>query len=302
MRFDLTDLRLFANILDTGSITAGAQASHMTLASASERVRGMEDDLGTPLLVRGRRGVSATPAGHTLQHHARRVLAQMAQLHGELGEYGAGLRGHVRMLCNTSALSEHLPPVLSRFLAQHPGIAVDLAERASSEIVDALRHGMCDIGVVSDAVDTHGLTCQHFRPDPLVLIVPPQHALAARRSVALADVLGEPFIGLGAHSALHGHLAQHARQLGARIDYRLRLHNLGSICDVVGRGTGVAVVPLAAARRHARATGIRRVALTDRWAQRALQVCVAAGADLPVHVQQMVAHLARESQGSAEAE
>ena len=105
MHFDLTDLRLFLHVQEAGTITGGAAASHMTLASASERTRGMEDSLGSPLLSRARRGVQLTPAGRTLAHHAQLVLRQIDQLQGELGDYGAGIKGHVRLLCNSSALA-----------------------------------------------------------------------------------------------------------------------------------------------------------------------------------------------------
>ncbi len=63
MRFDLTDMRLFLTVIEHGSITAGAQAMHLALASASECIAGMEAALGAPLLERNRRGVQATPAG-----------------------------------------------------------------------------------------------------------------------------------------------------------------------------------------------------------------------------------------------
>ncbi|HEY9573756.1 MAG TPA: LysR family transcriptional regulator, partial [Pusillimonas sp.] len=86
MRFDLTDLRLFMNIHDTGTITKGAQRSHITLASASERVKGMEESLGVALLIRDRRGVQPTSAGRALLHHARAVLQQMDRMHGELDQ------------------------------------------------------------------------------------------------------------------------------------------------------------------------------------------------------------------------
>ena len=78
---DLIDLRLFLHVVEQGSITAGADRSHMTLASASARVRALEDALGTPLLVRERRGAQPTPAGQTLARHAQQVLAQVGQLH-----------------------------------------------------------------------------------------------------------------------------------------------------------------------------------------------------------------------------
>ena len=77
MHFDLTDLRLFAAVLEEGSITAGASREAISLPSASARMKGMEEELGTALLERHRRGVRPTPAGSTLFHHAQLVLAQM---------------------------------------------------------------------------------------------------------------------------------------------------------------------------------------------------------------------------------
>lgn len=291
MRFDLTDLRLFLNVLEAGTITGGAEATHMTLASASERVRGMEDTLGVPLLLRDHRGVRLTPAGRTVAHHARLVLVQVERMQGELGEYGLGMKGHVRLLCNTSALSEHLPEVLSGFLTAHPGISVDLEERTSFEIVDAVRSSLCDMGVVSDAADLQGLEVFPFRADPLALVVPRDHALAQRARVCLSDVVDCAFVGLAEGSALQEHVSHHARRLGKRLHYRLRLRSFESVCRMVGLGIGVGIVPQAVAARCARSARIRRIALADPWAERNLVLCVRQLEQLPAHVRQMVQHV-----------
>lgn len=291
MRFDLTDLRLFLNVLEAGTITGGAESTHMTLASASERIRGMEDTLGVPLLLRDHRGVRFTPAGRTVAHHARLVLVQVERMQGELGEYGMGMKGHVRLLCNTSALSEHLPEVLSGFLTAHPGISVDLEERTSFEIVDAVRNSLCDMGVVSDAADLEGLEVFPFRADPLSLVVPRDHALARRARVCLADVVDCAFVGLAEGSALQEHVSHHARRLGKRLHYRLRLRSFESVCRMVGLGIGVGIVPQTVAARCARSARIKRIALADPWAVRNLVLCVRQLAQLPAHVQQMVQHV-----------
>src|SRR5260370_15711869 len=120
MRFDLVDLRLFLHVAEAASITHGAAKANMALASASERIRGMEELLGVALLERGRRGVRPTPAGRTLLHHARVVTQQIERMRGELSGYAGGLKGYVRLLANTSALSEFLPEVLNGFLATFP--------------------------------------------------------------------------------------------------------------------------------------------------------------------------------------
>src|SRR5690349_21183746 len=122
MRYDFTDLRLFLLVAETGSITHGAERAHLALASASARIRGMEEALGVALLERGRRGVRTTAAGRALAQHARTVLQQLERMRGELGEYARGLKLRVRLLANTAALSEFLPEALGTFLAEHPTI------------------------------------------------------------------------------------------------------------------------------------------------------------------------------------
>ena len=291
MRFVQTDLRLCVNIHAAGTFTAGAEATHMTLASASERVLAMESSLGTALLLRQRRGVEPTDAGRVLLHHARRILMQVEQLQAELGDLGQGMRGHVRVLCNTSALSEHLPVLLSEFLARHPGVSIDLEERPSTAIVDALRHELCDLGVAADSVDLAGLARQPFRPDPLALIMPRGHPLAGPGRIAFADALDHPFVGLTEGSALQIHLAEQARRMGRRLACRIRLGSFESICRVVGEGTGVAVVPLAVARRFARSARLAVRPLADDWARRTLVVCTRADARPSPAVRQLAGFL-----------
>ena len=286
MHFDLIDLRLFLHVQEAGTITGGAAASHMTLASASERIRGMEDSLGSPLLSRAPRGVQLTPAGRTLAHHAQLVLRQIDPLQGELGDYGAGIKGHVRLLCNSSALAEHLPQPLSAFLTAHPGVSVDLEERASDDIVDALRAGLADVGVVSDAADVEGLQAFDFCADPLVLIVPAGHALAEPKSAALIDVVGQPFVGLRDGSAFQAHLDRQARRLGRRLHERVRVGSFETVCRMVALGVGVGIVPQAVASRGG--GKLRRVRLRDAWARRRLPLCVRSLDELPAHARQLL--------------
>jgi molybdate transport repressor ModE-like protein len=107
VNFDLTDLRLFAAVLEEGSITAGASRAAISLPAASARLKGMEEALGTALLERHRRGVRSTPAGSALFRHAQLVLAQMERLRGDLREYArGGVRGHIRLLSKPTALEE----------------------------------------------------------------------------------------------------------------------------------------------------------------------------------------------------
>jgi DNA-binding transcriptional LysR family regulator len=290
MRFDLIDLRLFVHVLDSGSITAGAARSHMTLASASARIRALEDALGTPLLVRDRRGVQPTPAGQTLSREAQAVLAQLARLQDAMAQHTSGPKAHLRLLANTSAATVHLPQLLARFLAAHPGYTLDLQERTSAAIADALRQRQAELGVLSDAADLAGLECVSLQADPLVLVVP-RHALTQWRRVSLQDVLDQPFLGLHEGNALQALVTAQARRVQEGWDYRMRLGSLEAICRMVALGAGVAVVPRAVAEREAASGGLRRLPLVDGWAARQLMLAARELAGLPPAAAQLARFL-----------
>ena len=293
MRFDLTDLQLFIHIAESSSITAGARMAHLALPSASARVRGMEEALNVPLLQRGRRGAEPTQAGRTLLQHARTITRQVEDMHADLAQFATGLKGQVRLLCNTSAMTEFLPDALAAFLAAHPQLSINLEERLSRDIVQAVADGAADIGIVSDAVDHAALQTFPFRDDPLVLVMARSHPLARqlknRRQMVFADALEHDFIGLAGDSAFQQNANEQAARLGRRIHCKIRLRSFEAICRMAASGAGVAVLPETAARRSP--DPLRVVKLSDEWADRKLLICVRDEAALPGYARELMAVL-----------
>jgi DNA-binding transcriptional LysR family regulator len=293
MRFDLSDLRLFLNVVEAGSITRGAERTHLAIAAASTRIRNMEAALGAPLLHRERSGVQPTPAGRTLVHHARLLLQQSQRMHGELAQYAEGIKGQVRLLSNTNALTEFLPEAISAFLASHPQVNIDLEERLSDEIVAAVADGTADIGIVAATVELAGLETLPFRTDRFVLAVAPLHPLARVERSSFAEVLDYDFVGLDRASALQRFLAEKAERLGRYLKLRVQLRSFDAVCRLVERNVGIGIVPATTAERHAKTMSLHRIELTDDWALRNLTICIRREADLPIYARDLVRHLAR---------
>ena len=281
MHFDFTDLRLYLNILDTGNITAGAARSHLSLAAASARIRAMESSLGIDFLERGRRGVTPTPVGKALAQHARVLLQQAERMQQDLADYAQGVKGQVRLLCNTTAITEYLPELLADFLRGNPNLDIDLQELPSTRITHALREGAADLGIVSDAVDIDDLQTRPFRDDPLVLIMPRDHPLADAGSVSFSDTLHHDYVGLNANSALAVHLEEQALHAGVRLQIRIRADGFDGVMRMVARGAGLAIVPLSAVERRGDETSFKSLALQEPWAQRKLMLCARDFAVLP---------------------
>ncbi|MDN3221000.1 LysR substrate-binding domain-containing protein [Pseudomonas nunensis] len=288
MHFDLTDLRLYLNILDTGNITAGASRSHLSLAAASARIRAMEASLGIYFLERGRRGVTPTPAGKALAQHARVLLQQAERMQQDLADYAKGVKGQVRLLCNTTAITEYLPELLADFLREHPNLDIDLQELPSTRITHALRQGAADLGIVSDAVDTGDLQTQAFRDDPLVLILPNDHPLSDASEVRFSDTLHHDYVGLGVNSALAVYLEEQALHAGLRMQIRIRADGFDGVMRMVARGAGLAIVPLAAVERGSAQQPFKCAALKEPWAQRKLLLCARDFTALPGYAQALL--------------
>jgi DNA-binding transcriptional LysR family regulator len=288
MRYDLTDLRLFCDVVDAGSITAGAERSALALAAASTRIRRMEEALGAALLVRSRQGVTPTEAGRTLIKHARLMLAQSARLKEDLGSFAGGLSGEVRLLANTNALTEFLPEALSSFLAAHPQVSVDLEERLSDEIVGLVAEGAADIGIVAGTVDVGALATYPFRSDRFVVVTAAHHPLATRRSVTFAEILDCEFVGLERSSSLQRFLAAKAAREGRALRLRVQLRSFDAVCRLVEAGVGIGVAPQTTAARACRTMALGVVELADDWALRELKIVVRAEAELRPYARQLV--------------
>ncbi|KGC54392.1 LysR substrate-binding domain-containing protein [Burkholderia pseudomallei] len=300
MRFDITDLRLFVSVIEAGSITHGASRVNLALGSASGRIKQMEETAGVALLVRERLGVKPTEAGHTLLRHARATLASMQRLTDDLGEFANGLRGTVRLLTNTNALTEFLPGPIARFLAQHRNVSVELEEMLSHEIVAALVEGVADIGIVAAREDIGGLQRFPFATDRLCAVVPAsQPEFANARDVSFASLLDYDFVGYAAGAAIQTYLEAHARELHRRLRPRIHLRSFDAICRLVENGVGVSVVPESAARRCRRTISIKTLALRENWALREMRVCVADVDALPMYARQLLGHLVESGRAFA---
>ncbi|GAP37192.1 LysR family transcriptional regulator [Piscinibacter sakaiensis] len=302
VHFDLIDLRLMVRVAEANSLTKGAEASFISLPAASTRIKNLEESVGAKLLYRTSQGVTLTPPGQALVHHAQQVLAQIERLRGDLQEYAQGLKGHLRVFANTTSLGEFLPPVLRAYLLAHPDVDIDLRERLSHDTVRAVGEGHTDIGIVAGLVRTENLEVVPYRRDRLVLVVPRGHPLGAQASIDFEQTLGHDHVGLPEASAIHGFLLRVCDQLHRRMQLRIQVNNFETACRMIEAGVGIGILPDSAASRHAQAMDIVRVRLNDAWAVRSQQICVRRLDALPGFARDLVDMLVADARAAAEAE
>jgi DNA-binding transcriptional LysR family regulator len=288
MNFDLTDLRLFVQTAEAGNLTRAAATRNLSLAAASARIKSLESQAGLSLLYREARGVRLTPPGEAFLHHARGVLRQADRLRADLQEYGGGLRGHLRVFANTTAVTDFLPEILPGYLADNPKINIDLQEKPNAEIARGVLDGRADMGIAAGKVDTLGLQTIHFSTDRLVLAVAKNHRFARRKSIAFAETLDEDVVGMQQGSTLQTFLAQVVDALGKPLKLRIQLSSFDAMCRMIGAGVGVGTVPESAASRNQTSAGIALVKLTDAWSVRERFILVRDRATLPRYAESLV--------------
>lgn len=288
MHFDLTDLRLFVLTAEESNLTRAAARQHLSLAAASSRIKALEAQAGLPLLYREARGVRLTPPGEAFLHHARGVLRQAELLRTDLQEYSGGLRGHVRVFANTTAVTDFLPEILPGFLFANPRVNIDLQEKPNAEIARGVLDSRADFGIVAGKIDTLGLHSTHFSTDRLVLVTSRQHQLAGRTHIAFAETLDEDAVGMQQGSTLQTFLAQITEQLGKPLKLRIQLSSFDAMCRMIGAGVGVGIVPESAARRNQDSMNLALIELLEPWSVRERHILVRERETLPTYAQSLI--------------
>jgi DNA-binding transcriptional LysR family regulator len=272
---DLTTLRLFVTVCETGNMRRAGEEASMVASAVSKRLAHLEDTVGAPLLLRKRHGVAPTPAGETLLQHARSMLMSARLIERDMAGHKAGLQGRVNVLATASVMAESLADHIAHFLKQpeHRNIQVDLEERVSPEVVRGIREGVAGIGICWDAAETGLLQTRPYTEDHLCVAVPASHPLARRQSVKLVDTLDYEHVIMPIHSAVEARLQREAGLLGKRLMHRVIVTNFEAAMRVVRADLAIAIVPREVTSLNAQAWGLKIIPLQEAWARRRFVLC-----------------------------
>lgn len=296
---DLTTLRLFVAVCETGSMARAGEQADIVGSAISKRLAQLEDRLHTPLLMRKRHGMVPTPAGETLLEHARAMLDTAARIDRDMDGYLAGARGQVRILASISTMAGSLANDVASFLKlpAHRTIKVDFEERLSPQVVAGVRDGLAAVGVCWDAAELGALQTRPYRSDHLCIVVPARHPLAGRRAVSFEQTLAYEHVGLPVGSALQRLLQRAAALAGRSLSQRVIIANFEAALGVVRAGLAIGVIPREVIDRQGSASGLRALALTDAWAERRFVLCFRDAEGLPAAARLLCDYLGARGQG-----
>ncbi|MDT9000031.1 LysR substrate-binding domain-containing protein [Paucibacter sp. APW11] len=245
---DLKSLSCFVAVAEELHFGRAAQRLHLSQPPLSQQIIKLERLLGCQLLLRDRRSVTLTPAGLELLSHARQLLQGLGTAVQATRRVASGEAGELRLGYSGSALySSQALDALAAYKSRYPAVDVQLREGVTRAHVDSVLAGRLDLAFVRGTlpIQASGLQRLLISQEPLLLALPVGHALAARRSVRVAELAGQPFVAFDRQrgTALNELLNQLFHSAGVEAQVVMQSSEMGALLGLVAAGVGLAIVP-----------------------------------------------------------
>lgn len=256
-------LRVFHAVAQAESFTQAADFLHLTQSGVSKHIKAMEKEIGVPLFDRVGKKVSLTPAGEILFGAAQEVLASVASAEQRIRELAGLGRGRLRVGASFPVGLYVLPRMLAEYRTQYPAIEVTLAISTTASIEAKVLDNKLDFGLVSADLHNAKLLTFAFMSDELLVIVPPEHQWANRRSIKAQELADQTFIvaarGAGARAIVEERLKAKGIVLPTVLDFV----NIEGVKHAVEAGLGISIQPRVAIQREIDAGTLNAIRLAD---------------------------------------
>ncbi len=242
---ELRHLRYFVAVADAGSLTLAAeQRLHTAQPSLSRQIRDLEYEVGAQLLTRSARGVEVTPAGQAFLEHARLALAQTEAAVEAARRAAQPAKPVFALGFLTGQEMDWLPEAMHTLRDVLPNIEVAVSSDYSRTLAEALMRGKLDLAFLRPERGMPDLEYRVVTTEPLVVVMPSDHPLAARESVAIADLEGETFLGMSETApTLQAVIEDYLKRSNLDLKPAHKVDNLAMAMSLVASTRGVALLP-----------------------------------------------------------
>lgn len=287
----LETLQVFCDLVESGSFSAAASQNFVTQSAVSQQVRALEARFDQRLIERTKGRVQPTPAGQLLYQASKDITARYRELREQLQSFGTTVSGSVRLATVHSVGLYELSDPLKKFLKAYPQVNVHLEYSRSTKIFEDVLGGQIDVGIVAYPTRRAQIAVIPFREDRLVLVCATHHPLARRRSITLADLEGQNFVGYERDIPTRRELDRVLRRKNVTVRYVMELDNIETIKRVVEIGAGVSIVPEPTVKQEVKNRTLCAVQISDETLLRPLGIVHRQGRHFSPAVERFIAEL-----------
>ncbi|MFB9835459.1 LysR family transcriptional regulator [Actinoallomurus acaciae] len=258
---DVRRMQILRAVVTSGSVTAAAAHLGYTPSAISQQIAVLEREAGTVLLERVGRGVRPTAAGRLLTEHAAIISQNLAEAETALADLRAGRTGRLSIRYFTSVGPGLVAPALARLRDEHPGVQIDLRLIESEEPLPEVERGSADLALVvgPGGEDLAGIRLIHLLDDAYHAVLPAGHPLAGRRTIDLADLAGQNWIGSEPPGPCLDVVLDACAAAGFSPNFVARSEDYATAQGFVAAGLGVGLIPRLGLDRRRAGVVVRRV-------------------------------------------
>lgn len=191
---NIETFQVFCDLVETTSFSEAAERNGISQSAVSQQMRALEDRFGVTLVERGRRNFAVTPEGEVFLRAAREILDVYQGIEQELGAMRDVVAGKLTIATVYSIGFHELPPYVERFREQFPEVDLQVHYRRANQVYADVSENNADLGLVAYPQERKGVEIEPAWKDRLVIICPPQHPLAKKKSLDLKSIDGQRFI------------------------------------------------------------------------------------------------------------
>ena len=239
---EIRDLQVFISVAKHLNYTRAGEEVHLSQPSVSVRIKQLETELGVKLFEQLGKKVSLTESGQLLVPNAHRILTAVEDAEHAIKDLQGLQLGSLRIGASTTPGMYIIPRTIARFKERYPQIDVQLGIRHTRGIEAGVARNEFDFGFVGGHLVGDEIDVLPWLTDELVLVVPPRHQLARKKTVKRNDLTNERFIGRELGSATRATLASHLKESNLQLQTVMEMENPESLKKAVQSGLGIAFI------------------------------------------------------------
>ncbi len=241
-RIKFSQLRALVAVADCGNFSEAALQLEISQPAISHAIATLENELGVPLLARGRQGAHLTPVGEELIADARQVLQLLDRMATKANLHKGLHGGQVRVAAFRTAAAHVLPEIVARFRDRYPKITVTITEYYDSwEVARALRQGKSDVGLMDLPTSDDFETWEILR-DEYIVLLPPTAPLSSSQ-LSWEQLATYPLISVAPGNSCYAALQHYLKACGVSLNVAYEVSENPTMVSMVAQGLGAAILP-----------------------------------------------------------
>ena len=268
----IENFKIFSDLVESQSFSRAAKLNGVTQSAVSQQLRAMEKHFAVLIVDRSQKQFRLTREGQKLYDSAKEILHRYDKLVSDLQEMKKVISGTIHISTIYSIGLHELPPYITKFLKEYPSVNVRVEYRRSNLVYEDILHNSVDLGLIAFPTKMRQLDVIPFLEDRLVLICNPENPLAKKKSVEIADLAGEKFIGFDQDIPTRKATDQMFRDGKVDLEPVMEFDNIETVKRAVEINAGISIVPSATVKQETKQGALKAVPIKGANVTRPLAI------------------------------